>query len=210
MGTTQSDICAILNICGNEHTSNTVLPTWVRPINQKKEGFAHYNREIYDISNSQMMAMRLSGGDGMIFGNIRISSTSKFIHKWKFKVHDEWYAFIGISKPDYRGTNRGAFLQTIHGCKLYILEEGGVLNRWDESGDHQRNDNLSFSDGDTVEMELDLALKTLSYTINNGEKQKAFENIYVANNVTYSMIVGFTESYGQQQIELISYDKIVS
>ena len=72
--------------------------------------------------------------------------------------------------------------------KGYALWHDGDKNRWDYFGiilAHKYSP--TFDRNDTVIMILDLYTKTLSYKINDGQKQVAFKNIATGNGIHYCM-----------------------
>ena len=125
------------------------------------------------------------------------------IYKWRFKIlKRKGNIAIAIDETKYSRQNGGHFNKDIGLSKSYALWHDGYRNQWDYDEIMPSDDDSPiFNRNDIVMMILDLNAKTLSFKINNGDKNCVFTDIATENDIEYCMCVCM--SLGQDAIELI-------
>eukprot|EP01084_Bolivina_argentea_P197190 337953_1 len=185
-----------------------------------KDKFKHFNSRIYKLFNNGMTftriyntlerpKMRQYNATSVIYGAISITSCRPSIHEWMFKIHN-WngYIQIGIDETKYirkDGGYRGDFHYKCSGgqSKSYNISSTGAKRQWDVLNEIW---DKKLRIGTEIKMELDLSSldnATLSFTMRNGEKYTAFQNIITGEDIIYCMAV-YANNPGDT-IELVSY-----
>eukprot|EP01084_Bolivina_argentea_P203659 347792_1 len=155
-----------------------------------KEYFEHCNTEKITISDDKMTITNSSAknkGLCTCYGYIKIHSFSRTIHHWKFKIIKQgYYTAIGIDETKYLRKDCGP--NDDRESKSYGQWSDGEKSAWNMSWCHSSGLG-AFVEDDTVEMILDLNLRTLSYAVNDGKQLVVFDQLAIDKTVEYSMAV---------------------
>ena len=197
----------------NKHVPDDVINLCLKFYQDLKEKFEHYNPAIYKLSNNDTRVEKMNHSDcSTVYGSLGIISSSPSIHQWTFKMtipHRSCTGIgLGIDETKHIRKDKGYF-DYYHGkSKLYGIWSDGELVEWNCDDYMLKRDDFNLRRGDIVMMELDLYSnpKTLSYKVNDNEKQIIFNNVSIGEDIKYCMAVCMwsTGSY-QPEVELLSY-----
>eukprot|EP01084_Bolivina_argentea_P223726 378482_1 len=168
---------------------------------------------IYSVKNYNDTISHCTNRHCNFYGYVSIVSTSKAIHRWKFKINEQHTINnICIGIEEYKQNDKEHNNRKLEKDYYFCLTDETINYGYhDNAGVYSKGKRkiygTTYGEGTVIEMKLDLHKTTLSFTQNNNDFGVAYDNIQQQEGLVYKMAVLIAySSQKRQTVTLLSYN----